>query len=133
MVFVNSPWDNCNIRWIVHSGLPVSVCWVSGVWYSGTRMQKCRVKAPRLSSDLQYIPVCSFSPIAHSKAVLWTDLKGMGWRIRQKLKKRQKKNEWVSWKIAWAKLPYAQNSQQHLRTRASMCLLHALYTRSTAP
>lgn len=85
MVFVNSPWDNCNLRWIVHSGLPVSICWVCGVCYSGTRVQKCRARAPRLSSDLQYIPVCLFSPITHSKAVLCTDLKGMRWRTRQKL------------------------------------------------
>lgn len=76
MVFVNSPWDNCNLRWIVHSGLPVTIYWVWGVCYSGTRVQKCRVRAPRLSSDLQYIPVCLCSPITHSKAVICTDLKG---------------------------------------------------------
>lgn len=129
MVFVNSPWDNCNIRWTVHSGLPVSVCWVSGAWYSGTRMQKCRVKAPRLSQTFNIFLCAHLAPSLILK-LFYARIWKAGVKDQAKTQCEGKR---ASRKMPWAKLPNAQKSQQHLRTRASMCPRHALYMWSRAP
>lgn len=132
MVFVKSPWDNCNLRWIVHSGLPVSICWVCGVCYSGTRVQKCRVRAPDHPQTSSIFLCAYLVPSLILKLFYARIWKAWGEGPGKNSMWRQKKSKWVSWKMAWGELPNAQNSQQHLRTRASMCHLHALYTWSAA-